>query len=73
MVFPEWLKASGDGIRAQQRNIVLVHDNANLKLHSVIVVFLLPNTISKLQPLDADIIASSSGATVIDSLSTRWT
>ena len=63
VLFQEWLQEFDDDMRLNG-NVVIILDNAlshilyGMELQSVTVVFLPPNTISKLQPMDAGIIAS---------------
>ena len=64
VLFREWLHDLEYDMRAQKRNIVLLLDNASahtahdMEVKTVKVVFLPPSTTSKLQPMEAGIIAS---------------
>ena len=64
VLFREWLHYLDNDMRAQKRNIVILLDNSSahtahdIRLKSVKVVFLPPYTTSKLQFMDAGIIAS---------------
>ncbi|GMF34036.1 unnamed protein product [Phytophthora fragariaefolia] len=64
ILFREWLCNFDVDMHKQKRKVVLLIDNASshiiseLHLNSVTVVFLPPNTTSKLQRLDAGIIAA---------------
>ena len=64
LLFQEWLLNFDSRMRGQQRQVLLLLDNApthmikNLTLSSVKVMFLPPNTTSRIQPMDAGIIAA---------------
>jgi hypothetical protein len=64
LLFQEWLLQFDAHMKRQQRNVLLILDNApthmvkNLTLVSVKVLFLPPNTTSRIQPMDAGIIAA---------------
>jgi transposase len=64
VVFQDWLLDIDKTFRKEQRNILLLLDNApthivsNLELTNVTVRFLPPNTTSRIQPMDAGIIAA---------------
>ena len=64
LLFQEWLQDFDSRMRRQQRKVLLLLDNApthgvkNLTLSNVNVLFLPPNTTSRIQPLDAGIIAA---------------
>ena len=64
MVFQDWLIDLDNGFRKQQRNVLLLLDNApthiasNLELTNITVRFLPPNMTSRIQPMDAGIIAA---------------
>ena len=78
VLFREWLHALDIDMRDQKRNIGSLFDNASMhtardvEFKSVKVVFIHPNTTSKLQPMDAGIIASFKRRTGIASSSTLW-
>jgi hypothetical protein len=63
-LFQEWLQRFDSRMRHDQRQVLLLLDNApthmvkNLALSNVQVTFLPPNTTSRIQPMDAGIIAA---------------
>jgi hypothetical protein len=63
-LFQEWLQQFDVRMRRQERQVLLLLDNApthavkNLVLTNVKVLFLPPNTTSRIQPMDAGIIAA---------------
>ena len=63
-IFQDWLLDLDKLYRMQQRKVLLLLDNApthivgSLELTSLKIIFLPPNTTSKIQPLDAGIIAA---------------
>ena len=63
-IFQDWLLDLDKRYRMQQRKVLLLLDNApthivgSLELTSLKIIFLPPNTTSKIQPLDAGIIAA---------------
>jgi hypothetical protein len=62
-VFQDWLRKFNQRMKNEGRNVLLMLDNApchpkECQLTNVKVVFLPPNTSSKLQPLDRAIIQS---------------
>ena len=64
-LFQEWLADTNQYFRRQRRKVVLLIDNApghgwdrTMSLDNVKVVFLPPNTTSRLQPMDAGVIAN---------------
>jgi hypothetical protein len=63
-IFQDWIMDFDKDMRKQQRNVLLLLDNApshvvgNLQLTNVKVVFFPPNTTSRIQPMDAGIIAA---------------
>lgn len=64
ILFQEWLLKFDGGMRKQQRQVLLLLDNApthavkTLDLTNVTVMFFPPNTTSHIQPMDAGIIAA---------------
>ncbi|KAI0221967.1 Tigger transposable element-derived protein 6, partial [Lamellibrachia satsuma] len=62
VLFKEWLDKLNSKMKLQGRNILLFVDNCGahpeVKLTNVKMVFLPPNTTSRLQPCDAGIIAA---------------
>ena len=64
LLFQEWLQDFDSRMKRQSRNVLLLLDNApthmakNLDLSNVNVLFLPPNTMSRIQPMDAGIIAA---------------
>ena len=64
VLFREWLHDLDDNMHAQKRNIILFFDSASvhpahgMDLKIVKLVFIPPSTTTKLQPMDAGIIAS---------------
>ena len=62
-IFADWLNKLNKSMKISNRNILLLIDNAgghnvnsDLNLSNIKIVYLPPNTTSKLQPLDAGII-----------------
>ena len=64
VLFGTWIQKVNNKMQTQNRNILLLLDNApghmedGLALSNITIKFLLPNTTSHLQPLDAGIIKS---------------
>lgn len=62
VLFQEWLKNFDAKMKEANRSILLLLDNAPghifVELENIVVLFLPPNTTSKLQPMDAVIIAA---------------
>jgi len=64
VIYREWLKSLDRTMRNQQRNILLLLDNCTahkadgLELTNIRIHMLPPNTTSKIQPMDAGIIAA---------------
>ena len=62
VLFSEWLERLNAKVKAQKRNILMFLDNCGahpkLQLSNIKLVFLPPNTTSRLQPCDAGIIAT---------------
>ena len=63
-LFQEWLKRFDDDLKAKNRQVALLYDNApshilgELKVSNVELISLPPNATSKIQPMDAGIIAA---------------
>ena len=64
-LFREWLEHLNSKMSAQERNILMFVDNCSahpdMQLSNMKLVFLPPNTTSRLQPCDAGIIATLKG------------
>ena len=64
LIFQEWLQLFDSRMKRQNRRVLLLLDNApthgvkNVALSNVTVLFLPPNTTSRIQPMDAGIIAA---------------
>jgi len=63
-IFMEWLEAFNDDMKAQQRNVLLLLDNASSHGHTpalsnVRLEYLPPNTTAHLQPMDGGIIRAT--------------
>ncbi|BFI29838.1 hypothetical protein MPTK2_3g06440 [Marchantia polymorpha subsp. ruderalis] len=62
MLFQKWLKNFDAKMKEANRSILLLLDNASghisVELENIVVLLLPPNTTSKLQPMDAGIIAA---------------
>ena len=62
VLFSEWLERLNAKVKAQKRNILMFLDNCGahpkLQFSNIKLVFLPPNTTSRLQPCDAGIIAT---------------
>jgi len=64
LLFREWLQKFNTHVRTQKRRVLLIVDNApshtlgDLQLTNIEVLFLPPNATSKIQPMDAGVIAA---------------